>query len=107
MTQKLPLRTAFKLKGIVKTLDEEIVKYEEVRKSALDKYGSKKEDGSLQTDALGNVKFEGDSIKVFMKEINDLTSIDIPTPTVSLNDLGNELDITPGDLMILDELITE
>ena len=83
----LPLRTAFKLKGIVKTVNDEYAKYEEVRKAALQKYGKKKEDGSLDLTENQEVKFEGSSLKDFAMELTELAKEEIQLPTVSLSEL--------------------
>ena len=53
--QELPLRTAFTLRGVIKSLNDELSKYDEVRNEALQKLGEKKEDGSLNIDERGSV----------------------------------------------------
>ena len=103
----LPLRTTFKLKGIAKVVREEFTKYEEVRKSALQKYGVKNEDGSLKTDDKNNVQFDEDGIKAFITEINELAALEVEVPTLKVSELGDKVRMTVDDLLQLEDVIVE
>lgn len=105
--EPLPLKTAFKLKGIVKMAREEFSKYEEVRKEALQHHGKKNEDGSLVVNEAGNVQFTEEGIKAFVIQLNELTSMDVVVPTISIAELGNNITLTVDELEILDGLIVE
>lgn len=100
--QQLSLRVAFKLKGIINKVDEELKKYEEVRSGALAKYGKKNEDGTLVSDANGNVALEGEEAEGFVKEINELLALDIELPKLSLSELGDNLTMSSEELFLLD-----
>ena len=76
-TESLPLKVAFRLKGIAKTVREEFAKYEELRQEALNKFGKKDENDKLVLDAAGNVQFEGVSLQEFAKEIGALANEEI------------------------------
>jgi hypothetical protein len=104
--QQLPLKTAFKLKGIINSVDVELKKYEEVRQAALSKYGKKKEDGSLDADENGNIPLEGESAEGFVKELNELLTLEIELPSVSASELGSSVTMSSGELFLLD-FITE
>jgi len=104
--EPLPLKTAFKLKGIIKTVKEEHEKYESVRLEALRKHGSKDADGNVQIDeATGNVKFEKEGLMAFAEEINELVKLEIDVPTINVDDLGNNIQITTEDLEALEGVI--
>ena len=105
-TKPLPLRTAFKLKGISKVVREEYLKYEDVRKEALQKHALKNEDGSIKVDDRQNAQFDEAGIKDFVREINELNSVEISVPTVKVSELGN-IDITLTDVELLDGIIVE
>lgn len=105
--EPLPLRVAFKLKGVIKKVDEEFAKYEECRREALKRFGKKKEDGSLELDDNGNVVFEDGSIQEFVKELGELVAVEVSLEKVKISELGENIKITVDELMILDDLLTE
>lgn len=103
--EKLPLKTAFKIKGIMKTLDGEIEKYDEVRREALDKYGSRGEDGELVVDATGGVQLDAASMAMFMKSVNELLGMQVAVDTISISELGDDVRLSADDLTALDDLL--
>lgn len=103
---QLPLKTAFKLKGISKSIKEEYAKYDELRQVALLKHGLKNENGELCLDDKGNVKFSGEGLSSFAKDIQELSGVAIEVPTVKLSELG-DINITATDLELLDGIIVE
>lgn len=104
-TQKIPLKAAFKLKGIVQTVNQEFAKYEEVRESALTRFGKKDENGVLILNASNAVTFESEGLAQFQKEMSELISSDIEVTKIKIDELGNEVDLSVADLMSLDEII--
>ena len=100
--QQLPLKAAFKIKGIIDVVDAELAKYESVRQSALLKYGKKNEDGSVVTDDNGNVTLEGEEASAFVKELNDLLSLDIAVDKIAVEELGENVTISSEELFLLD-----
>lgn len=105
--QDIPLKTAFKLRGIIKKTNDELVKYDEVRTDALSRLGDKNEDGSLATDERGTVKLSGDNLQSFTDQLSALINTDVDVGSVGVNELGDKLTITTNDMLMLDDLITE
>jgi hypothetical protein len=105
--QEIPLRTGFKLRGIIKAGNEELSKYEEVRAEALKRLGDKKEDGSLEVDDKGTVKLSEDNMKVFVEELNTLLVTDVNIGTVKIAELGDKVSLSTQELFILEDLIVE
>jgi len=105
--QEIPLKTAFKLRGIIKVGNDELAKYEEVRGEALKRLGDKKEDGSLDIDEKGTVNLSGDNKQKFIDELNALLNTDISVGTIRLDELGDKVSLTTQDLLILDDLIVD
>jgi hypothetical protein len=105
--QDLPLRTAFKLRGIIKLGKDELAKYEEVRGEALKRLGDKKEDGSLDVDEKGSVRLSQENMSLFVEELNALLVLDVNVGVIKLSELGEKASLTANDLMILDSLITD
>jgi len=106
-TKSLPLKVAFRLKGIAKIVREEFTKYEELRQEALNKFGKKDENSKLILDAAGNVQFEGTNLQEFAKEIGALANEEIELPTIKLSELGDKITMTLEEIEWLDGLIVE
>ena len=101
----LSLKTAFKLRGLVKAIEKELTTYEETRQAALNKYGKKNEDGSLLT--LGenkNVQFDEGQYELFFEELRELAALEVDLPQLDAADLGN-ITVSADDLAMLEELI--
>ncbi len=103
----LPLKVAFKLKGIVKVVRDEHAKYEEVRKEALMKYGAKNEDGTLKQDEKGNVTLEGEGAKAFVSELNELFASEVQVASIKLSELGDDIHMTLEEIELLEGIIVD
>lgn len=101
----IPLKGAYKLKGVVKAIDDELNKYEEFRKEALNKFGSKDDKGELIQDDKGNVKFEEASLKDFLKQLQELQDLDVSIPKLKIEDLGENVNISVEDLFLIEDLL--
>jgi hypothetical protein len=105
--QDMPLRAAFKLKGAIKRMQDELTKYEEVRSEGLKRLGDKKEDGSVITDENGQVRLSEENLALFAKEMDALLSTAIDIGSVSVAELGDKVSVSTADLLTLDSLLTE
>jgi hypothetical protein len=105
-SQEIPLKTAFKLRGIVQNINAEVAKYEEVRTEALKRYGDKKEDGSLATDEKGTVGLSGENRDHFINELNALLLTDVSVGSIAPEELGDKASLTTQELIVLGDLIT-
>lgn len=106
-TQPVPLRVAFKLKGISAKVQEELKKFEECRQSALEKYGKKDAEGKLALRPDNTVDFETDQLQLFAAELNELGQTDLDFPLVTLAELGDKAELTAEEVAVLDGLIVE
>lgn len=105
--QKLPAKTAFVIKGIQKRMEEEITKYEEVRKELLNRCGKKDENGNLEVDDKNNVLFDADGQKEFINEMNELINTEVEIGTFTLESLGDKVELSGNDVIDLDGLLVE
>ncbi len=105
--QKIPAKAAFVLKGIQKRIEEELVKYEEVRKELLLRYGKKNEDGTLAMDDNNSVLFAEEGRNDFIKEYNDLVNTHIDVGTLSISLLGDRVELSGDQMMHLDGILVE
>lgn len=105
--QSMPLRVAFKLKGITAKVDEELKKFEECRQSALNKFGKKDADGKLIVNPDNTIEFEGQQLQAFAAELNELGQVDLDIASVKLDDLGPKCELSVDELTILNDIVVE
>lgn len=105
--QPMPLRVAFKLKGVTARVDQELKKFEECRQAALDKFGKKDAEGKMVTKEDNTVEFEPGQLQAFAAELNELGQEDLDVGSVSLKDLGDKCELTVEEVTVLDGLIVE
>lgn len=108
----IPMKSAFKLKGILNTINAELSKYNEVRLEAMKKYVKITEKGDMETDDKGNAIFKSEDDKLaFVKEHFDLISVDFEVKKIKLDELGNldtvGVNITLEELQKLEETVLE
>jgi hypothetical protein len=105
LKNQVPIKTAFKLKGILQTVSQELSKYEALRSELLQRYGSKDETGKLIRDKAGKVALEGDGLRAFSDELNQLVDLDLDIPSIKLEELGDKVQLSVEELMVLGDLI--
>ena len=105
--QPVPLRVAFKLKGVTAKIDEELKKFEECRQSALEKFGNKDAEGKLALNADNTVSFAEGKLQEFVAELNDLGQTDVELPTVTLAEVGDKAELTVEEVMLLDGILVQ
>jgi hypothetical protein len=100
--KELPVKAAFRLSRVVKTLNTELKDFEEQRMKLIQKYGEKKEG---QEDTM-IVKPE--NMEAFSTEMEALFTeeIEVSYEPVTVADLGN-VQITPSDMVALEKFIVE
>lgn len=105
--QKLSIKTAYKLKTILKSIDEEINKYEQIRLDLLHQFGNKDASGQLEIDANNNVVIEPDKMKEFLKKHNELLDLDVELGSISLSEFDNQVKISTKDMLVIGDIIVE
>lgn len=104
---ELPLATAFKLKGITRRINEELEKYEEVRKLALDKHGEKDEKG-VQIVVDKHVKFTEEGFAAYSAEMNPLLDTEVQVGKLKIRELGDKVNtLSANDVTLLEGLFEE
>ena len=102
---EIPLKSAFKLKGILLSVNNALQSYDDVRLDAIKKYGIKKEDGDLEVDENGNVKFEPEDHETFSKELQELLTTEVDVAKVAVADLGEKIHISVDELTFLEDIL--
>lgn len=100
----LPLKAAYKLNKIKKTVEKEGDFYGEKFQEILDKYAKKDENGELVFSEDGNqIMIKDDAIEECNKELNELQNLEIQIENynLSIEDFGEDIECTPDDLATL------
>ncbi len=105
-SNKLPIKTAYKLKTIINTINQEIQKFEELRKSIISRY--------IVANDLG-IPLVGDDGRLVLKDLElsneyeealkELSAIEVDIPSISIDELG-DIQVSTKDLDLLGDLIT-
>lgn len=107
-SQEVPLKSAFKLKGMIKQVNDALAKYDEVRTDALKRYGTKDDSGELVLEENGkNVKLSEENAQAFVQELNDLLADDVEIGSLRISDLGNNLSLSTTELILLEDVILD
>lgn len=101
--QKIPSKTAYALKGIDKRIEQELMKYEEVRRELLLKYGKKDEANNLIINDDKTVILEDQT--GFLMEMAELVSVDIDIGSIAIDSLGDKVELSVNDLTALGGLV--
>lgn len=105
LKQPLPIKVAFRLKGSLKKMDEELSKYNELYKELINRYANKKEDGSVDLTPEGMVTIPNEQIALVNKELSDLHSVEIDIDSFTVDELGKDLVLTVEELLVLEGFI--
>jgi hypothetical protein len=106
-TQDIPFRSAFKLKGMIKQVNEALADYENVRVDALKRFGEKDDKGELVVAEGGSVKLSEENAQGFVKELQDLLNDNIDIGSLKVADLGDKLSMSAAELMALEDILLD
>lgn len=105
MAAQVPLKVAYKLHNVDKVSKEELDKYEKLRIAALEQFGKRKEDGTLDADERGNVNFEDGKAQEFVDQLNELLNVDVEMSTFKLEDFGDNVALSANELASITPLL--
>lgn len=109
--EKLSPALSWKIFRFVKSTGEnELVFYEKRVREIIDKYARRGEDGKPILDNAGNLKITEDKRGEFLKEVDELDSVQVQAPpfkfSISESELG-EIKLSVSDMSALCDLIEE
>lgn len=108
-TQKLSMKTAYRLARLAKTIEEEIQFYREKFQTILQEYGEKDENGQLvPTEDGGGVKLIPGMESACFSAINDLQELEVTLPDIKFNieEFGN-MELSTNDIGAIFPFIAE
>lgn len=106
-SQPLPPQTAFKLKRIIKLVNEETKNFDEIRNDIIDSYAVRDTNNTIQTLPGGAVQLNLDLKPEWSKKLEELYKLEIELPTISIKDLNDGVKLSAEELLILDSIVTE
>jgi hypothetical protein len=104
LKEKVPLKTAFKIKTLTMKFNDELNKFHELRKDILTRYSDKDEAGKPILDERENVKLSDENMLAFQKDLTELLTIEFETDAIKIDELG-DISLTASDLFTLGEII--
>jgi len=101
---QMPIASAWRIKGVVKEINEATVRYEEMRSELIKKYAKKDESGEfVVTD--GKVNVASENMDAFSLELNELLSMDFELKKLAFTDLPNSLELSPEEAFVLEAIV--
>ena len=96
----------FKIARLMRELDKETTLFEESRQKLAEKYGARREDGSLIINEDGTIKLQEDKVQDCNDEIMALllTEVEINAEKIP-EEAFFDIEITPSQAMAIDTLI--
>jgi hypothetical protein len=104
LSSPVSIATASTLKNLAADVRKAVEDYEKTRVEILNKYGDKKEDGSLAVNESGSATFSEDNMKKFSGEITAALEKDVEMIKIAAKELA-DVKISADELAFLDELI--
>jgi len=105
LQERLPIPVSFRIKTLASQFNNELKKFQELRKSIADRHCIKGEDGSpaLEGDLY---RFAPENVEEFTKEMNELASIEIEFTPIGISELGSKVELTGDQLFALEEVLS-
>ena len=101
-------KVAFQTARLMREIEKEYSLFQDSRKSLIEQYAEKDENGELKTDENGNFTVPKDKVEGFNKELKDMLdqTLSLNVEPICVDDL-NEANFTPADMMLLAPFLKE
>ena len=101
----VPARSMFALRGVAKMIAEEMLKFDETRKSIVDEFAERDAQGAYVMLTKESVKIQPDKIKEMDKKLRDLGDLDLKLIEIKYSDLGDAPTLNSEDLYHLEFIV--
>jgi hypothetical protein len=97
------IKAAYALKSTIEAYQTEFKKFQDMQKSIVEKYANKDEAGNVKLNDEQQAAFEGENATNYVKDMNELFSIEVNVPSIKQSDYENIL-LTTEELIAIDPL---
>lgn len=99
---ELPIKLSYALSKNITKIDRELIIYNKERQKLIEKYGAKDEEGKLNNREDGTIDIV--DTENWNKNLRELLEIenDIDIHVIDLENIDSDINITPGELMLID-----
>lgn len=102
----LPIKEAYIINGLIKQINNEMLRYEQTRTQILLKFGELDANNNLILDTSSNVKLSNENKKQFVKELNELLASEANLNKISLEIKNiDNVKVSAKDISTLEMLI--
>jgi len=102
---EVPLKVAFRIKGMVIQVKQEVAKYEELRTELIKKHAPRNEAGEFQPDESGQIRPSAENMNEFLREMQELLNLEVEINTVEVAELGEKLKLTGNEVAALEGVL--
>lgn len=101
-TMELPIKLSYAFSKNITKINRELEVYNKERQKLIEKYGEKDEEGKLKVKENGNINIL--DVDNFNKDIKEILEIEneIDIHIIDLESINADVNITPGDLIVID-----
>jgi len=101
---QMPIASAWRIKGVVREVNDNTLKYKEMHSDLIKKYAKKDESGELVvTD--GRVSVDPANMDLFSAELNELLSMEFEFKKLTFTDLPTSLELSPEEAFVLETIV--
>ncbi|MBS5885154.1 hypothetical protein [Clostridium sp.] len=101
-TIELPIKLSYAFSKNIIKINRELEVYNKERQRLIEKYGEKDEEGKLKVKENGNINIlDADNFNKDIKEILEIEN-EIDIHIIDLESINADVNITPGDLIVID-----
>jgi predicted DNA-binding protein (UPF0251 family) len=105
--QSLPLRLAFKLRGIAANIAKQSEEFEAVRLAALNKFGMHDAEGKLKVNERNEVELSPEARQEFAVELQALGETEVEIGKISLAEFEDRAELSAEEVAFLGDLLVE
>lgn len=105
---ELPVAGALRVRKVIRAVDAHLADINDTRRSLIERYAVRGDDGQVKIGAGGQVTFEGEGAATFTAEYTELLGLTWEHPYgIRVSDLGTKIELAPQVLLSLGNLLEE
>jgi hypothetical protein len=104
LKQDLKVSVAFKLRKVLKNIQEEGKVFDELKQTIIEKYSEKDEEGKPKSNENGNIVFDPKFNAELGEQIEQLNNLEVAVEKIKAEDLSDKVELSIVDLEALEDI---